>query len=120
MCGFGEQPLPELKWKFLHVLIENSLSSVQLKRVSHTLPPEQALTPSPLCAAGTLVLTKSGRDFATGPNDWRWFNKDVRSKVKGYSDKGYKIVILTNQGGIKAALIGAAMCHKFESFLAQA
>eukprot|EP00386_Alphamonas_edax_P007208 GDKI01023932.1.p1 GENE.GDKI01023932.1~~GDKI01023932.1.p1 ORF type:complete len:409 (+),score=99.98 GDKI01023932.1:19-1245(+) len=50
---------------------------------------------------GTLIETKSGDKFPKDKNDWRLFHPTkVQEKLKEYSEKGYKIVILTNQKGI--------------------
>lgn len=46
---------------------------------------------------GTLIKTKSGRIFAKDKNDWIFFNDNVCSKLKELHDKGFDIVIFTNQ-----------------------
>lgn len=47
----------------------------------------------------TIIATSSGRRFATGPIDWKIMS-GVTVKLKSYSVKGYKIVLLSNQLGI--------------------
>lgn len=50
----------------------------------------------------TLIVTKSGNTFAKDENDWTWYSKNVEmvcGKLYGYL--GYKLVIVTNQAGIK-------------------
>ena len=47
----------------------------------------------------TVIETSSGRKFATGPTDWKLMSGVVR-KLKSYCDKGYKLVLLSNQLGI--------------------
>lgn len=49
---------------------------------------------------GTLIDTKSGSTFAKNKDDWRLWNGKVPSVLKDYCDKGYSMVIFTNQGGI--------------------
>merc|ERR1712166_1258275 len=54
----------------------------------------------------TLVNTKTGGRFATTAQDWCWFNPAVPDKLKELIADGFKIVIFTNQGGIKSAVNG--------------
>ena len=49
----------------------------------------------------TLICPKSGRKFAINWEDWKFLMDNVPKKLKEYNDKGYKIVIFTNQNGIK-------------------
>ena len=80
-------------------------SDSQMWRDLDTLLVFQYGTPhnSPNIAAfdldNTIIETASGRRFATGPTDWRVMKK-VAEKLKSFSDKGYKIVLLSNQLGI--------------------
>ncbi|ELR24286.1 DNA 3'phosphatase [Acanthamoeba castellanii str. Neff] len=48
----------------------------------------------------TLITPKSGRAFATGRNDWRWWNPSVPQRLTELHQQGYKLVIFTNQAGI--------------------
>lgn len=48
----------------------------------------------------TLILTKSGKTFAKDASDWVWWNADVPKKIREDHKKGYKIVIISNQGGV--------------------
>lgn len=48
---------------------------------------------------GTLIETKSGRPFPLHSEDWK-FIPETLNAIKYYYDKGYKVVIVTNQGGI--------------------
>jgi len=50
----------------------------------------------------TLIHTKSGAKFAQNKNDWKLiYDKNIiKSKLQEYIDKGYRIVIFTNQSGI--------------------
>lgn len=49
---------------------------------------------------GTLIKTKSGKDFAIDADDWEWFSPNVPDKLADYSKRGYNIVIMTNQKGV--------------------
>ncbi|GMM33389.1 polynucleotide 3'-phosphatase [Saccharomycopsis crataegensis] len=51
---------------------------------------------------GTLINTKSGRKFAMGADDWKWFNDKVVNKLVDASLTYDFIVIFSNQGGIVA------------------
>jgi len=69
---------------------------------------EKSITPSPKIAAfdmdWTLIFPKSGKKFPTGRNDWKWWpdgTNVVEKKLKELHSEGYRIVILTNQNGIK-------------------
>lgn len=56
----------------------------------------------------TLLKTKSGMPFAKTPDDWRLYNENVPSILQSLHSRGYRIVILNNQGNIRGALNGKA------------
>lgn len=47
----------------------------------------------------TLVKTKSGKEYFENPNDWE-FTTGILTKLRTFSDKGYIVCIVSNQGGI--------------------
>lgn len=49
---------------------------------------------------GTLIKTKSGKVHPVDTKDWQLTFHEVPRKLKEYLDKGYKIVIMTNQAPI--------------------
>ncbi|PVD23837.1 hypothetical protein C0Q70_17111 [Pomacea canaliculata] len=49
----------------------------------------------------TVIKTKSGRKFATGENDWEWWDKSVPGKLCSLDEDGYRLVFFTNQAGIE-------------------
>lgn len=63
------------------------------------------ISPSEKIAAfdmdGALILTKSGKTFPTGPDDWKLFNNKVSSKLASLNSEGYKIILFSNQAGIE-------------------
>lgn len=53
---------------------------------------------------GTIIETKSKEEFPKDENDWV-FKNGTLSKIKKYSDDGYIVCIVTNQGGIQMGYI---------------
>jgi len=49
---------------------------------------------------GTLIDTKSGKVFAEGPTDWRWWHPKVPEKLRALSAEGRRLVLVSNQSGI--------------------
>lgn len=45
----------------------------------------------------TLVKPKSGGTFPKNEDDWKWWQPSVPEKLKEYYDRGYAIVVFTNQ-----------------------
>jgi bifunctional polynucleotide phosphatase/kinase len=48
---------------------------------------------------GTLIKTKSGRDFPVDQNDWEWKYSNVPDKIRMIA-KDHRLYIITNQAGI--------------------
>lgn len=46
---------------------------------------------------GTIVKPNGARPFPKDENDWTWFRPSVRDTIRGYSDQGYQVVIVTDQ-----------------------
>ncbi|MEW5316772.1 MAG: hypothetical protein WDW38_008122 [Sanguina aurantia] len=59
---------------------------------------------------GTMITQKSTLKF--GPkdaDDWKWFNKKKTPEaLRGFVEDGYRLVMITNQGSIKAKFDGPA------------
>lgn len=53
---------------------------------------------------GTLIKTKSGKNFPINSDDWE-FISGILPIIRSYSDKGYIPIIVSNQGGIEAGHI---------------
>ncbi|KAG6005705.1 hypothetical protein E4U54_000289 [Claviceps lovelessii] len=50
---------------------------------------------------GTLIRTRSQGKHASHSADWKWWNEHVPGVLRAlYMEKGYQVIILTNQGGI--------------------
>lgn len=53
---------------------------------------------------GTIIKTKSGEKFPTKIEDWE-FISNVLPAIKRYSEKGYLIIIVSNQGGVELGFV---------------
>ncbi|CAH8591210.1 unnamed protein product [Schistosoma intercalatum] len=49
---------------------------------------------------GTIIVPSSGKVFPKDYQDWKLINDNVIPKLKEYFEKGYKIVLFSNQKGI--------------------
>jgi len=45
----------------------------------------------------TIVNPKGGKTFPSGSDDWEWFTEEVPAIIRGYHEKGFTIVVFTNQ-----------------------
>lgn len=67
----------------------------------------------------TVIKTKSGRKFPTGPKDWEFLYDCVPLKLKELHDSGTKVVFFTNQAGVeKQKVTVKELCSKFEDITA--
>ncbi|KAI1389212.1 PNK3P-domain-containing protein [Hypoxylon trugodes] len=48
----------------------------------------------------TLITTASGKRFGDDPGDWKWWDSSVPSRLRELYAKDYRIIILSNQGGL--------------------
>ncbi|KAI0008953.1 PNK3P-domain-containing protein [Xylariaceae sp. FL0662B] len=49
----------------------------------------------------TLVISASGKKFSDDPNDWKWWDSSVPTRLRQlYMEEDYRVVILSNQGGL--------------------
>ncbi|KAI7871046.1 polynucleotide kinase 3 phosphatase-domain-containing protein [Spinellus fusiger] len=71
------------------------------------------------CKDGTLIITKSGRIFPKDGNDWRWWNPMIPRHLEQLHEKGYKIVIFSNQNGLKSGERSKMFQHKIETMLSE-
>lgn len=84
-------------------------------------------TPPDLCAKekiasydidGTIIITKSGKVFATDVSDWKIIFPEVKSCLKNLHENDFKIVFFTNQNGIeKGKILLADFKLKVENIL---
>jgi bifunctional polynucleotide phosphatase/kinase len=69
----------------------------------------------------TLIITKSGKKFPVNAQDWLFFDKSVPAKLKELNDSGYRVLFISNQGGIeKGTTKFADFKLKISDILAQA
>lgn len=54
---------------------------------------------------GTIIKTKSGEIFPEGKEDWEFWSPEVVPKLKELHEQGKKIVVVSNQGGVKIGCI---------------
>ncbi|KAK8039002.1 polynucleotide kinase 3 phosphatase [Apiospora rasikravindrae] len=48
----------------------------------------------------TLITTASGKKFGDDPNDWKWWDPTVPTKLQHMYAENYRIIILSNQAGL--------------------
>lgn len=72
-----------------------SCNSLFLSPPSHSLTLSLSLSRSLFCQDGTLVVTKSGKQFPQDAGDWRFWNPKVVKELKKLHKDGYKVVIFT-------------------------
>ncbi|KAL2022175.1 hypothetical protein VTK56DRAFT_6004 [Thermocarpiscus australiensis] len=49
----------------------------------------------------TLITSASGKRYADDPADWKWWHHSVPGRLRQlYNEEGYRVVVLTNQGGL--------------------
>ena len=53
----------------------------------------------------TIIKPSDGQKFSKGSDDWEFYNDQVIKKLTEYSNKGYFIVIISNQKGISRGQI---------------
>lgn len=53
---------------------------------------------------GTIITTRSGKKFPLHSEDWKFID-EMLSCIKHYQSKGFKICIVTNQGGIELGYV---------------
>ena len=68
----------------------------------------------------TIIVTKSGKNFAQNAADWKWFSKEVPAKLKELHSTGYRVVFITNQAGIEKQKVKfSELKSKFEAMLVE-
>ena len=66
----------------------------------------------------TIIKTKSGRKFPTGPKDWDFLYDCVPVKLRELHDNGTKVVFFTNQAGVeKQKVTVKELCTKFAAII---
>ncbi|KAL7412832.1 polynucleotide kinase 3 phosphatase-domain-containing protein [Mrakia frigida] len=50
---------------------------------------------------GTLIRVRSGAKWPKGETDWIWWNDKVKNKIVQVEKDGWKIVLITNQNGLR-------------------
>ncbi|KAI8067927.1 Polynucleotide 5'-hydroxyl-kinase [Gongronella butleri] len=67
----------------------------------------------------TLIKTKSGNVFPKNKDDWMWWHFSVPERLEQLHSDGYKIVILSNQAGIKSPQHSDSFKAKMNAILAK-
>uniref|UniRef100_A0A8C6AWZ6 Polynucleotide kinase 3'-phosphatase n=1 Tax=Monodon monoceros TaxID=40151 RepID=A0A8C6AWZ6_MONMO len=55
---------------------------------------------------GTLITTRSGKVFPTGPSDWRILYREIPQKLRELAAEGYKVLVATHAGLYRKPVIG--------------
>jgi bifunctional polynucleotide phosphatase/kinase len=63
---------------------------------------------------GTLINVDGPHVHPKGRHDWKFFTPDIPARLKTLHDQGYKIVIISNQAGLKRPKTGASNPRKPE------
>lgn len=61
---------------------------------------------------GTLIKTKSGNVFAKDENDWQIWDQSVVGKLRDLRAQGKRLVIISNQHGVKSGKISKASLQR--------
>lgn len=94
----GETDLEgDLKWAQFGDVIKGVCPL--LKLTSNTLPGASKIAGFDIDF--TVIRTASGRKFATGSNDWEFWDDCVASKLQELHHNGYRVIFFTNQAGIE-------------------
>lgn len=70
---------------------------------------------------GTIITTKSGKVFPTGPEDWKFLYPQVVQEIRKFCEEhpDYKFMIYTNQAGCKDAVAVENMKKKIKTIISQ-
>lgn len=60
---------------------------------------------------GTIITTQSGRKFPIHSQDWKFIPETLEA-LSYFYDKGFKIIIVSNQGGIEQGYMAEAVFTK--------
>ncbi|KAH0487067.1 MAG: uncharacterized protein KVP18_003758 [Porospora cf. gigantea A] len=50
---------------------------------------------------GTLITTKSGLKWPSGPTDWKWLYPKIPAELARLTSEGCAVVVISNQGGVE-------------------
>lgn len=67
---------------------------------------------------GTIIRPRDNREFPNAPDDYEYL-PGILSKIREYSDNGYYICIVSNQGGISAGHITHDFIEKRLNLISQ-
>ncbi|KAJ1735961.1 hypothetical protein LPJ61_000267 [Coemansia biformis] len=78
--------------------------------------PEPAARLAAFDLDGTLICTKSKGRFPKGADDWRFFHPDVPLVLRRMCQQGYRIVVISNQNGLRQAKGTTGLSKKATDF----
>ncbi len=64
---------------------------------------------------GTIIVTKSGKTFATNKNDWKLFDSSIPQRLLTAYEEGYSLAIISNQKGAKTPQDQLDVQSKFDA-----
>lgn len=64
---------------------------------------------------GTIIVTKSGKTFATDKNDWKLFDSSIPQRLLTAYEEGYSLAIISNQKGAKTPQDQLDVQSKFDA-----
>ncbi|KAI9883160.1 MAG: hypothetical protein M1823_005074 [Watsoniomyces obsoletus] len=96
----SEKPPEKTSWHVRHgtLLVAQYASEKKTPKSSPEGIPEKVAA---FDLDSTLIETSSGKRHANGEQDWKWWDPSVPGTLRELHEKGFRVIIMSNQGGIR-------------------